>query len=566
MKSAMNVLGIHALSSCSGACLITTDGIHAVSSERLTRIPRDGRFPLEAIRYVMKAGGVKELRDIHLVVFDHFQGRIPARQTLAFLRAMGYRNEVACILHDEAHAAAAFFSSPFDSATVLVTDDMGPWNGRPKVHDGRSRNGNAHLSSSLAIYSGNGITLQRIHRRFEEPRMPFGIGGYYHLASSYLGLQEEDPEPLRSLAALATRQSVSSFGEAPGFAAASFSAQGRSPWSIDMARNLHYHGRKLFGRTKPRIERAPISRMHAVTASCVQKKVEDAVLQVARRLLAVSGRRNFCHAGYLAGHSNLNMRLAEEMPWAGFFVHPANTDTAIPLGSALYGYHVIKRREREAARNCVFLGRTYGRGHILAALRSARGIQYAKPAGLLREVAAYLSEGYLVGWFEGAAEIGPTALGHRSILADPRDSAVVKRLTTEVKQGEWFDTYPVCIPERKSAEYFETGLRSPFMEFSAKVRAGKRHLFGGALRPDGTVRAQTIVPSILPRLHTLLEAYHDSSGIPSLIHSSLCTAGEPIAESPQDAVNCFLNTGLDFLVLEGYLCWKPHTRRAHAKR
>jgi carbamoyltransferase len=296
----------------------------------------------------------------------------------------------------------------------------------------------------------------------------------------------------------------------------------------------------------------------------VQEDSERTLIARANWLHAKTNAKNLCIAGGVGLNCVANGKILESTPFENVFIQPAAGDDGVALGCAYYGHLALRKRERSFVMKSAYLGRTYDRFDEDEAFRpwSARlGGLRRKPANLAEETARLLSGGAVVGWFQGRSEWGPRALGNRSILADPRDPAMKDRVNARVKQRQPFRPFaPVVIAER-AHEYFEGEQESPFMLLVKRVREEARAKIPAIVHVDGTARVQTVREDENPRLYALLQAFERRTGVPVLLNTSFNVRGDPIVEAPFDAMECFLTTRMDALVIHDWLVVKRHLHK-----
>lgn len=568
-KSLMNILGIHAYSHEAGACLICNDGVCAISQERLTGIKYDGGFPRESIEYVMEYFNIKDINDIDLVVFDRLGLPEDYKKTINELKGVGYKKDMIGIDHHDAHAASAFFMSPFDHSAILVIDGFGT----SSYNSDRDSNYLFRLEEPVretqSIYTGRDNEIKLIRRTFATPQYQFGIGLLYAFSSMFLGFGELGAGKLMALAAYGGRKKAvkNRFLEQFNGEIAGKGVKDMDPTDFD---NLQSYGKRIFNYSTPRQEGDPIKKIHSEIAHFTQRETEEAVLYLVNDLYEITNSKNLCYSGGVALNCITNSRIIGESNFTNVFIQPAATDCGIPLGCALYGYHVEKSMPRRFIMKDVFLGREYNEEEILYVLKNQKNIEYTKPRDLTKKTARYLSEGKIIGWFQGRSEMGPRALGHRSILADPRDPNIKDILNKGVKKREWFRPYAPSVLEELAGEYFEIYTNSPFMLLAPKVKKDKKELIPAVIHIDGTARLQIVKKDILPRFYKLIKEFYKITGIPMILNTSFNLSGEPIVETPEDALRCFLKTNIDYLIIENYLICKrnedKHSLNRHSKK
>jgi carbamoyltransferase len=550
----MTVLGIHAFIHDSGACIVRDGRVSAISEERLDRRKHSDAFPRLSVAYVLKELGIGDINEVGLVVYDMFERQ--GGETLRGIRGLGYTGRAECIRHHDAHAASAYFASPFDDAAVLVVDGAGSNGaeypaGRPP-HFLADHSG--WMQEVQSFYRGSGNSLDVIRRTFATPSHAMGVGFLYGASCEYLGFDKLDGGKLMGLAA---------YGKANQKFNEDLFEDMSGDLLIPFERNhllkedWKKFGQRIHGGAPRRLPGGRIHQAHMDAAFHMQHLTEKAMLLLARNLKHISGSGNLCIAGGVALNGPANTLIARESGFGGVFIQPAANDYGIPLGCALYGFHVLLGRKKRFRMKHAFLARKYSESEIDRELKSFGGkISVEKKAGAVRETALAISQGKIVGWFDGAAEFGPRALGDRSIIADPRRADMKDILNERVKFREPFRPYAPAVMAERAGEYFEDTADSPYMLFIVRAKPGKGKLIPAVLHVDGTARLQTVDKKICPEFYGLIEAFDSITGIPMVLNTSMNVSGEPIVETPGDAVRCLLGTGMDILFMQGRLIKK----------
>jgi carbamoyltransferase len=544
------VLGLHAAGHEAGACVATARGLWALSEERLSRKKYDGSFPRRSIAWALAAAGVPGLSDVDLVVYDLCEQRGPAVEKE--IRALGYGGRVRACRHHEAHAASAFFVSPFDDAAVLTLDaggsreiESGP-GVPPSIHGG----GSAASRELQAMFRGTGNRLLGIRRSVASPPWNVNPGVLYGLSSVYLGF---GPMGSGKLMGLAAHGAIDPALRSPVFDLFDGEPLMKSPAAEVLREADGFRWlTDLFGGVPPRRPDAPLTDRHAGVAAFVQHETELAVLAFAGHLAAITASPRLCFAGGFALNVTTNRRILDASPFREIFVQPAASDAGIPLGCALHGYHVVLGRPRCFAMPTAALGAEHDAAEIERAIAARGALRAERVAEIERRTAAELARGKIVGWVQGRSELGPRALGHRSILADARDLCSVRRLNEEIKFREPFRPYAPVVLEADAATYFDLSVPSPHMLLSAAVREPWQAKLPAIVHRDATARVQTVSPRDEPRLAALLACFREESGVPVLLNTSFNRNGEPIVETPGDALDVLLATKLDAVVLDDF--------------
>ena len=575
------VLGISAFYHDSAACLLADDVIVAAAQEeRFTRVKGDERFPAHASRYCLAEAGVTA-DDLDAVVFYEkpllkFERLIETYLDLAprglssFRRAAplwlkdrlyterhirsglgGYTGMILYTEHHEAHAASAYFPSPFDEAAILTIDGVGEW-----------------ATATIGIGRGSSIEL------LEELRFPDSVGLLYSAFTYHAGFKVNSGE--YKLMGLAP------FGS-PRYVDRIYSNLLRLDDDGSFTLNqkfFDYRGgvrmtNRNFDRLfdgPPRAPEGPLTQREMDLACSVQQVCEEIVLRMADYARRRTGLQTLCMAGGVALNAVANGRLAREGPFAEIWVQPAAGDAGGAIGAAYCASHKYfgKARRNHAGSDSMqgtFLGPAFSPGEIRHALRAA-GARYDESAAENAEDAAadLISDGKVVGWFQGRMEFGPRALGGRSILADARDPAMQSRLNQKIKFREGFRPFAPSVLSEHAAEYFDIRGESPYMTFVVPVTESRR------VRPEGTgvglqavaearsqipavthldytARVQTVARQQNPVFHGVISAFAQRTGCPLVVNTSFNVRGEPIVATPAEAFACFARTAIDALAI-----------------
>jgi carbamoyltransferase len=299
----------------------------------------------------------------------------------------------------------------------------------------------------------------------------------------------------------------------------------------------------------------------------VQDDTEKVLLERAIWLRETTGARNLCIAGGVGLNCVANGRIVREAGFDNVWIQPASGDDGIAIGCAYYGHLALQKKPRSFVMSHAYLGRGHSETDATDAV--AKGLTRLETAArrsedICAEAAKILAEGRVLGWFQGRSEFGPRALGNRSILADPRFRDMKDTLNSRVKHRQAFRPFaPVVLAER-AAEIFEGEEESPFMLLAMRVRPEWQSKIPAIVHVDGTARVQTVRPETNERLYRLLKEFEALTGVPVLLNTSFNVKGEPIVETPRDAVECFLSTGIDDLALQDMLIAKTAFHRAVA--
>jgi carbamoyltransferase len=431
--------------------------------------------------------------------------------------------------HHESHAAI-FFASPFEDASVLVMDGYGD-------------------DAATSTFTGAGNRLERQwHGRFFD-----SLGMIYTLITRYLGFQLFEEGTVMALAACGDTTYADHMRKVVRLEPA-----GR--FSI----NMDYFNHDKYGMLRPFkrrfIEtfgpaRAPgemLTDRHRDVARALQTVTEDVVVHVTRHLAATYPSRNLVLTGGVALNCVANARILRDTDFRRVWVPPCASDTGAPLGSALWHHHQTLGNPRGFELTHAFHGSAYGPGQTRRALVEA-GLEFEEldEVDLPRRVARDLAENRIVGWFQGRFEMGPRALGNRSILASPLRREMRDLINARIKYREPFRPFAPAVLAEHAADYFEISQPDPFMTLAPRVRSDKAHLIPAAVHVDGTGRIQTVERRSSPRFYAVIEEFMKLTGVPVVLNTSF-NKQEPIVARPEEAVSCFLRTEMDALVLGSF--------------
>jgi carbamoyltransferase len=291
----------------------------------------------------------------------------------------------------------------------------------------------------------------------------------------------------------------------------------------------------------------------------VQHDAEEVLLERARWLRETTGAKNLCLAGGVALNCVANGRIVREAGYDNVWIQPAAGDNGIAIGCAYYGHLAIQKKPRTFVMRQATLGVEYADDVVQRAgnrLLLNRKIFNGPGESICRESAKLLSEGSVFGWFQGRSEFGPRALGNRSILADPRRAEMKDKLNKRVKFRQAFRPFAPIVLYERATDIFDGEDESPFMLRAKQVRPEWKDRIPAVVHVDGTARVQTVRREQNERFHNLLMEFEKLTGVPVLINTSFNIKGEPIVETPQDAMNCFIYTGIDYLALHDTLVTK----------
>jgi carbamoyltransferase len=576
------ILGINAFhANASAAILVDGNLVAAVEEERFNRVKYAAGFPAQAIRYCLQAAGVTLAEVDHVAIPRdpwarlgtklRYAIRMPAfgwDRARAMSRFAGIRDSLAAacgmsprdiraqfyrVEHHRAHLSSAFFVSPFDCAAVLSADGLGDF-------------------ASTMWATGEGSDL-RVHGAVAFPN---SMGLYYTALTQYLGfLQYGEEFKVMGLAAsgepayrdefrriiapeagVGFRLGLEFFTHHRHGAEMTWSSSTETP---TVAPIFSAQLENLLG--PARAPGAELETRHRDIAATLQSRMEDIFLHSINELQRISGLRDLCLAGGVAFNCVATGKILTQTGFERVYVQPAAGDAGLSVGAAFHVAHQVLGLPRRFVMEHAYWGPDFSVAQIRRAVDShisGSTIQVHELAAeeVPRHAAELLAAGKIVGWFQGRMEWGPRALGNRSILADPRRPDMKETLNRRVKHRENFRPFAPSVLQEAAPDYFECSHPSPFMTFAFPVRPEKRSEIPAPTHIDGTARLQTVSRSANPLFCKLIEAFARLTGVPVLVNTSF-NDNEPIVCRPEEALDCFLRTHLDALVIGNFLLEKP---------
>ncbi len=560
----MYVLGIGGLGYKDSAAAILADGrlLAAAAEERFTGIKHQGGFPHLAVRFCLERAGIS-LREVQVVAVaqnpwlpmrekvlqwygeEFFQSRtsnvysvfkddtsrlVEYLQVLEDWRTQGV--DVREVGHDKSHKAGAFLASPFETAAIL---NVG---GRGEVS-----------TSGIGRGAGTGFTTETVSR------MPDSLGLLVALLADYLGYSDLDDEfRLISISPTGTPTFVEKMREV-------VQVTGDGSCKLNPEYFGYHQGRaylseqftQTFGpRHDPDL---PLEDRHRDLAASLHAVVGQAVLEMARRARERSGLPHLCLGGGMAQNWAVVGELCEAGIFDEIYVPPAPGDEGTAVGAALWVYHCDMGHERDHPILRADFGPSYTADEIGDELERLK-LRAAKPPDLALAAADRISGGQIVGWFQGGAEFGPRALGHRSILADPTHPATRSRLVQSVKARSEFHPFGLSVAAETAGALFENDAHSPFLERTARLRPEVVSRLPAVAAHQERARLHTVDVKTAPLFHQLLHCVGRRTGVPAVLNTSLNEPGRTMATTPRDAIGSLFTTGLDALVLGPYILSK----------
>lgn len=568
------ILGINAYHA-DAAAAIFLDGelIAASEEERFCRVKHWAGFPIQAVDFCLRQAGIT-IHDVQEIALSRdprakwdkkvkylannpraisfaLKGRLnnaSTAQTVAEELSQYYlvekdliQEKLSYIEHHRSHLASAFFASPFQEAVVLSIDGSGDF-------------------STTMMGVGRGNHIEVLH----SIDFPHSLGIFYTTFTQLLGFgQYGDEYKVMGLAAYGVPRFAKELSDI-------LILQNDGTFRLDLSwfRNgsegyVYYSTaqqpmlpdlftQKLINRFgQPRKHSDPIHQFHKDLAASVQHAAEQCIFHILRYLHQKTGIKNVCLAGGVAQNSVANGKITLQTPFEKVYIPPAGHDAGLALGAAMWLHHQVHRGRRSQPMLTAFTGASYAQQQVLDILQD-KPVHYRVMDDfdlLCKRVAGVIEAGGVVGWFRGRAEFGPRALGNRSILADPRRKDAKELLNQKIKRRESFRPFAPAILEEFTGQYFALSDTTPFMEKVFPIRKEKQADIPAVTHVDGTGRIQTVSRTLHPDFYRLIEAFYKLTGVPVLLNTSF-NENEPIVNSPAEALDCFLRTKMDLLVME----------------
>lgn len=598
------ILGISAFFHDSAAALII-DGkiIAAAQEERFSRIKNDASFPAHAVKYVLEEAGVNPNEVTQVAFYEKpllkFERLLETYHAFApyglksFLKAMPvwmkdkifFRRMINSQLkelgfpkikllfpeHHLSHAASAFYPSAFQEAAILTIDGVGEW-------------------ANLTIGYGSGNKIEIL----KEQQFPHSLGLFYSAVTYYLGFKVNSGEyKVMGLAAYgdSNAEETKAFEDKILSQVIDIREDGSFLLNMKYFRfathlTMTHDGKwnELFGFFR-RENKDDLNQVHANLALAAQRVLEQIVLKLAETALKLTGSKNLVMAGGVALNGVGNGKIMDLPGLNELWIQPAAGDSGGALGAALAEWHIGLDRPRKPASKGAMSGSYLGPGYSNEQISSiiekydVLNFQFLEETPLLEETAKAIEKGLIVGWFQGRMEFGPRALGNRSILGDARNPEIQRKINQKIKFRESFRPFAPSVLEEDVSEYFDLSTKSPYMLLVREVKnvyrdsgsqkskdlmerlAGKRSDIPAVTHVDYTARIQTVSEKTNPRYWRLLKMLKERTGHGIVINTSFNIKDEPIVCNPQDAINCFLKTKMDMLVLGNYVAYKENSEQ-----
>jgi len=583
----MYILGISCFYHDSAAALVK-DGeiIAAAQEERFTRKKHDSRFPINAIRFCLDFQKIsvdevdiiafydKPFLKFERIIETHLayapmgikpylmsiplwlKDKLWMRELIKREVGRNFKGEILFTRHHEAHAASAFYPSPFEKAAILTIDGVGEW-----------------TTTSFGIGKGNKIKI------LYDLKFPHSLGLLYAAFTYYIGFKVNSGEY--------KVMGLAPYGE-PKYADMILNEIVDLKKDGSFKLNMKYFNfckgltmtndafHNLFG-GPPRVPETKITQKEIDIAAAIQKVTEEIMLRMEDYVKKETGEENLCMAGGVCLNCVGNGKILKEKVFNKIWIQPAAGDAGGALGAALAVWHMYLKKDRvinpNDSQKGSFLGPLFGKSDIENFLKEKNAcFEILDDENIISRIVELMQKGYVIGWFTGRMEFGPRALGSRSIIGDARNSEMQKKLNVKIKFRESFRPFAPSVLKEKCSEWFEITEESPYMLLVAGVRDKKCYNVYNELKAkkgfeklyiersripavthiDFSARIQTVDKLRNPRYYRLIEKFYKATNCPVIINTSFNVRGEPIVCTPSDAYTCFMRTNMDYLVIENF--------------
>jgi len=551
------ILGVTCYGTHDAAAALIENGnvIAAVEEERFSRKKFDSSFPENSINYCFKYAGI-EAGDLDAIAFfwdprlyfakklKYFFRYLPNTINLVRLRGIqsgylsierelrkryGYNGRFCFVGHHLAHAASAFMLSSFEKATIVSIDGIGEFD-------------------TTWCGLGEGCAIRPIYKL----SAPYSLGQVYSSVTQYLGFYPlSDEYKVMGLAAYGEPKFIDYFREIVPLDSNLYKVDIRY-FNYFWGSKKRYSRRfeKIFG--PPREPDEEISRRHKDIAASLQMRLEEVMCHIVEKAVGHTGVNNVCLAGGVALNSVANGLLTENKIAENVFIPPCASDSGASLGAALFVYYQLYGSDKGACLKTAFLGPAYNNESIETVL-NANKVKYRKSDNIYADAAGYLKEEKVIGWFQGRMEFGQRALGARSIIANPKSHEMKDIVNKKIKHRELFRPFAASIMEEYQSDFFYHSRPAPFMTEVFRVREDKAAEVPAIVHVDGTSRMHTVIKDDNPRFWNLINEFRKLTNIPMVLNTSFNRKNEPIVNTPEEAVSCFYETGLDVLFIGDFV-------------
>ena len=530
-----------------------------ITQERLSRIKHDGAhqggiLPVESINYCLDYLGIT-YRDIDLFVYSTTEMIDDVDKQMSDYFRVDLSNKTKFIPHHLAHAYSSFFSSGFDEASVIVADASGSilshLNKLPVWYQedyDKKLPTNEDWCEGISIYHFKKNEFTEVYKKWIKYPVPLetadcvSVGTVYSEGSLQLIYEPNDNTwPAGKLMGLASYANQDIVNEAPFYI-------------TEKDGDIFIPNKRIY----PKVTYNSDFYSRACVAGIYQREQERVSIMLAEKAKNLTDSKNICVAGGSFLNCNSNEKILNSGLFENCYFIPPSDDSGIPLGCAWYAYQQLIDIEKVEYLS-PYLGKTYSEKEINSALNEFPFLtieKYDNFDNLLEDVSYWLTQNRVIGWFQNGSEIGPRALGNRSILASPINSWMTGHINSDIKKREWYRPFAPAVLFEHQSEIFESDVYSPYMLVTTTVKENWRNKIPAVTHVDFTARHQSVTEKSNPRFYSLIKKFYEKTGVPVLLNTSFNGPKEPMVETPRNAIVSFIETNLDFLVLNNILIHK----------
>lgn len=529
-----------------------------ITQERLSRIKHDGAhqggiIPFESINYCLNSLGIT-YKEIDLFVYSttEIEDNVPIDFFNKFSTIS--LDKLYFIPHHLAHAYSTFFSSGFEESAVIVADASGSiLNFKNKLHlwydvDRTGLNTDEDWTEGISIYHFTRDNNREVYKKWIKYPVPLNtdestsLGTMYSHGSLQLIYEPNtNTWPAGKLMGLASYADKEIVNEAPEFVK-------------ELDNDIFISNQTIY----PRVSWKSDFFSRACVAGIYQREQERASLILAKMAKNMTNSNNICVAGGSFLNCNSNEQILKSGLYENCYFIPPSDDSGIPLGCAWFAYQKITKIEHTESL-IPYLGKSYSRHEIIESLNEFPHLNYVEYEDfnlLLEDITNQLVQNRVIGWFQGGSEIGPRALGNRSILASPINSWMTGYINSDIKKREWYRPFAPAVLYEFQSEIFESETYSPYMLLTTTVKEEWRKKIPAVVHIDNSARHQSVTEENNLKFYSLIKKFYEKTQVPVLLNTSFNGPKEPIVETPIDSINCFLENNLDFLVINNFLISK----------
>jgi carbamoyltransferase len=529
--------------------------IVGITQERISRIKHDGAhqgglIPFESINYCLNSIGIT-YKDIDLFVYSTTE--LEDKTASDFFRKYNdiSHDRLFFIPHHLAHAYSTFFSSGFDDAAVIVADASGSiLNYKNKLHlwyevDRTGLNPDEDWTEGISIYHFKKNEYNEVYKKWIKYPVPIdtnegvSVGTVYSQGSLQLIYEpNEHTWPAGKLMGLASYADEEIVKEAPEYIQ-------------DLGNDIYIPNNAIY----PKVTWRSDFYSKSCVAGIYQREQERVSLMLAKKAKELTDSENICVAGGSFLNCNSNEKILNSGLFEGCYFIPPSDDSGIPLGCAWYGYQLMSPIEKNNFLS-PYIGKNYSNNDIVSAINQYPNLYHERFDDfdeLVDKVSHWLTQNRVIGWFQDQSEIGPRALGNRSILASPINKWMTGHINSDIKKREWYRPFAPAVLFEHQSEIFDSNVFSPYMLVTTNVKESWRDKIPAVTHIDGSARHQSVSEKSNYKFYKLIESFYNKTGVPVLLNTSFNGPHEPIVETPKNAIDTMLSCKLDYLVIGNYL-------------